>query len=101
LIHLATLNAQLQYTMNEKNWLDAGYAQLYSSNVNSLVDPVTGLTSAGKNPYNREQVAFVNVFHDFTSQIRMGVEYDYTKTTYNDGWAGRNERYQASAWFFF
>jgi hypothetical protein len=100
LMHLATFNTQLQYTLNEKNWFDFGYAQLFSSNVDTLVG-TNGLTSNGNIPYNREQVAFVNLFHDFTSQLRVGVEYDFTRTTYGDGETGRNDRYQASAWFFF
>jgi hypothetical protein len=100
LMHLATFNTQLQYTFNEKNWIDGGYAQLFSNNVDTLV-ATNGLTSSGNIPYDREQVMFVNLFHDFTSQLRMGLEYDFTRTTYGDGETGRNNRYMASAWFFF
>jgi hypothetical protein len=99
LVHLTSFNTQLQYTLNETNWIDVGYAQLYSSNIDSLT--TNGVTSSGNIPYNREQVAFANLFHDFTSQIRVGVEYDFTQTSYGDGEMGRNNRYQASAWFFF
>jgi hypothetical protein len=102
LVSLATLNVHLQYHFDEtwRTFLDLGVSELYSNNANVLL-PKGGLTSAGKVPYNRELAAFANVFHNFTDQLRVGLEYAHVETGYGDGNLGIDNRYQLTTYFIF
>jgi hypothetical protein len=102
LIHLMTFNTQLQYNFADvtHSWVTGGYSRLFSNNVSNLVG-TDSLSSAGKVPYDRDEVWFVNFFHDFTPQLRTGIEYDFIRTSYADGVDAHDNRYMASAWFFF
>jgi hypothetical protein len=51
--------------------------------------------------YNREQVIFGNIFHEFTPHLRAAVEYARVQTDYLAGYSAINDRYQVSAWFLF
>ena len=80
--------------------MNFGVGQLYSSNMNTLL-PSAGLTSAGKVPYNRTSVGFINLFHNFSDQLRAGIEFAHMETSYGDGGIGFNNRYQLTTQFIF
>lgn len=102
LVDLTTFNLQLQYHFPDtfRTFFDLGVGSLYSDNMSNLV-PSSGLTSAGKIPYNRESVAFANIIHCFSDQIRVGFEYAHFETTYGDGSIGFDNRYQVTTLFIF
>jgi hypothetical protein len=102
LVHLMTWNAQLQYNFTEasRTWMTLGHGELYSNNLINL-QQANGFMTSGKVGYNREEVSFANVFHDLTKQIRVGVEYDYVRTSYLDGVVAHDNRYQISSWYMF
>ena len=99
---ITSYNLNLQYHLpgDLPDWVTAGFGILQSNNMNSLVD-ANGLSSAGKITYDQARIYFVNYFHDFTNQIRIGAEYDYVDTEYGDGVIALDRRYQASAFFTF
>src|SRR5581483_8748259 len=84
LVHLLTYNTQLQYHLNSKFWVDAGYSRIFSNNVTTLVS-ATGRTSGNTIPYDTDESVFANVFHQCTEQIRLGAEYLFIRTHYGDG----------------
>jgi hypothetical protein len=71
------------------------YGMIQSSNA-SLMTPATGRTI-----YTQMHSAAVNVFHDFSENIRAGTEYTWTKTNYVGGLSATNHRFQISGWFTF
>jgi hypothetical protein len=95
LIHLMTWNAQLQYNFadSSRTWMTLGHSSLFSNNISSAVD-VT-------DPYQRTESNFINVYHDFTKQVRVGLEYALLRTQYTDATWANDNRYQASVWFLF
>jgi hypothetical protein len=99
LVQLQTWNLQLQYhlPMDSKTFVTAGYGQLYSNNIDTMT---VGLAT-GTVPYDRSESYFINVFHEFTQQIRAGIEADQFRTTYADGAVNHNNRLQLSAFFLF
>jgi hypothetical protein len=98
LVDVSTLNVYAQYHLPShfRTWFSAGYAQLYSDNIGALTQSL-GTTVA----YDREQVGFVNVFKDFSDQIRLALEVAQYRTSYVDGDVTHDNRLQVSAWFFF
>jgi hypothetical protein len=106
LINLQSMNAHLQYHLPNHipDWIDVGYSQLMSFNMDNF-GVNAGLTSSGKVPYTKASVAFVNYFHEFTPQIRAGVEYAQLQTNYaadlGFGSYGFDRRYQISGYFIF
>jgi hypothetical protein len=102
LIDLTSYNIHLQYHFPTewKTFSEIGYGDLSSSNM-SIFTPKSGLTSAGKQPYNRDTVVFGNLFHQFSEQIRVGIEFAHVETTYADGAVVPNNRYQITALFIF
>ena len=102
LVDIRTFNAYFQYHLPGtcRSWFSGGYGRLYSDNINTLVG-VTGKTSAGNFPYDKVQVYFANWSHDVTKQIRLGVEYAFSRTEYGDTYIAHNSRYQLSAFFIF
>ena len=99
LVHLQSWSAQLQYFfpkgLLEDTFMTAGYGNLYSDNIKNLVP------RAGSVAYNESQVYFLNLYHDFTPQYRMALEYLYTETNYVDGVDGKNNRISAFGMFRF
>jgi hypothetical protein len=97
LVEMQTANAGLQFHLPEtwKTFLGLGYARLWSTNLTSL------RASAGKIIYDRVGTAYVNLFHEFTSQVRAGAEYGYYQTHYLDEVSAHNHRIQVSGWFRF
>ncbi len=71
------------------------YGTIQSSNA-SLMTPATGRTI-----YTQMHSAAVNMFHDFSENIRAGTEYTWTKTNYVGGLSATNHRLQISGWFIF
>jgi hypothetical protein len=97
LVNLTTFNGYFQYHLDAstRTWFSGGYGRLYSDNIGSFT------AASNKVPYYKEEVMFGNVFHDFTSHVRMGLEYAFVRTSYQDGMLTHNNRYQLSAWFLF
>jgi hypothetical protein len=97
LVDLQTFNVGLQYHLpwQLNTWVNVSYAQLSSDNVNSL----TGSIAAGSFSYNRLELITANLYHDFTANVRAGVEYAHMTTTYSDGVQAKNDRIQVSTWF--
>jgi hypothetical protein len=96
LMKLQTFNVNLQYHF-PSDWnthMNIGYGQIYSNNVDGL-SPLVANSSA----YNRADVVVLNLFHDFTKQIRVGGEYGYFRTRYSDRIEAHNSRYQLTGWF--
>jgi hypothetical protein len=100
LVDLNTFNFYGQYHLpaSLRMWLSGGYAWLYSDNINALTASAASATAV---LYNKEQIAFVNVFKDLSDELRVGFEFAQILTTYTDGTVAHNNRYQLSAWFFF
>lgn len=98
LVNLQTFNVYLQYHLPESwaTWVSAGYSQLYSNNIGAM-----DISNKGKVAYEKEESYFANVSHDCTKQIRVGFEYANVLTTYVDGTAPQDNRFQTSAWFIF
>lgn len=103
LVNLQTFNAYFQYHLPSecRTWFSGGYGRLFSNNVDLLTVGATGKTAGGSVPYHRTEALFGNVFHDLTKALRVGVEYAYTRTGYQDGEVAHNNRYQLSMWFLF
>jgi hypothetical protein len=95
LVHLQTFNIQAQYHLPEgwDTFVTAGYTQLYSNNVDNLA-------SASIN-YDRAETLFVNVFHSFSKQVRVGAEVDQFRTTYSDTNLNKDYRVGFSTYFIF
>jgi hypothetical protein len=102
LVKLMSYNVHLQYHLPYElpDFMEVGAGELVSSNANSLVG-TNGLTSLSKVPYNRVRGLFVNYFHDFTANLRTGIEYVYADTSYGSGQTNHDSRYQTSAFYMF
>ena len=99
LVQLQTFNVQLQYHLYSPYWVGLGYSQIVSPNMSDFTSG--GLTDSGSTGYDRDRAMFVNLFHNFTPQLRGAIEYAYADTHYVDGSHNANNRYQASVWFIF
>jgi hypothetical protein len=98
LAHLETHNIQLQYHLPEgwNSFVTGGYAQFWSNNMGNFTP-----ASASVPIYNRTQDYFVNYMHDFTPQLRGGVELLQYRVAFTDGNLAKDDRVQLSAYFFF
>jgi hypothetical protein len=104
LYHVRTFNVHAQYHLPESfgaTWIDAGYGQLFSNNVGNIATATGTITGSGSLAYDREQVIFGNIFHDFTPHVRAAIEYARVQTDFIAGYSAVNNRFQASAWFLF
>lgn len=101
LMKVQTWNVYLQYHLPESlsSWISVGYGQLDSSNVANFITTNSNLASAAA--YYKDQIYFANFAHDFTKQIRAGVEYAHMTTNYVDGTLATDNRFQVSGWFIF
>lgn len=94
LVDMQSWDGQLQFQF-PKAWatfVTAGYGENFSDNVGNL-----GGT------YNDGSVIFANLLHDFSAQVRAGVEYDRFETHYLAG-VGSNaldHRIMVSSWYRF
>ncbi len=100
LVNLQTMNLSLQYMLpsNLKSFATLGYASIYSNNVGDFSASATSASDI----YDRSSMYFVNFIHDFTKQIRAGMEYDKVQTHYfSDGQSSYNDRFQVTALYRF
>ena len=90
-VQLRSFHASLQYHFPEgwDTFLTVGYGQLSANNVATL----TGAT------YDRAETLWANLFHDFSPQVRVGVEAGYYQTRYVSGDFAHMYRFQASGYF--
>ncbi len=111
LIKVQSWNGQVQIH-GPKSWgtfLTAGYGEIFSPNIGGLSawNPAkAGGAGMSAGSYNDDQVMFANIMHDFTSNIRLAVEYARIATNYlktatapEQVWLGH--RFQVSAWYRF
>ena len=100
LVKLMSFNLNLQYQLPSDfhTYVNVGYGQLNSSNANTLT---AAAAVGGVKPviYTKAEVDHANVYHNFTNQIRAGLEYAYFDTTYADNVIAHNNRVQLSTWF--
>lgn len=103
LVRLKSFNAYFQFHFPAvtRTWISGGYGKLTSDNIDLLTGSGSNAnrTSAGKIPYDKQQVLFGNIAHDFTTQFRMGFEFSHIRTNYQDLVNTHNNRYQLSAYF--
>ncbi|MGZ3773410.1 MAG: hypothetical protein ACXVCY_02940 [Pseudobdellovibrionaceae bacterium] len=100
LVKLQTYNVTLQYMLpsSYKSFATLGYTDLYSSNVGDF----TSSAAAASEVYDHTSMYFVNFIHDFTKQIRAGLEYDKIQTHYFvDKATPYNDRIQFTALYRF
>jgi len=98
LVKLQTWNTQLQYHL-PSSWhafVTVGYTELRSNNAKDL-SPIV----ATKTIYDQSHLTFLNIFHDCTKQIRVGLEYAEMSTHYIDDVQPIDHRYQISTFFRF
>lgn len=95
LMKIQTWNAQLQYHLpaSIRSFITLGHAELWASNLH--------LFASGTGNYDRSKMDFINFFHDFTPQIRAGLEYAKFTTHYVDRSNPNDERWQVSTYFRF
>lgn len=89
-----------------KTWIGGGYGTIYSSNANQMTCTVSaafcgGATRTLQNIYTRESTYYGYLFHDFTREIRLGLETNWVRTTYADGANAENRRIQLSLFWRF
>ncbi len=109
LIKVQSWNGQVQIH-GPKSWgtfLTVGYGEIFSPNIGGLSawSPTLKTPALVAGSYNDDQVMFANLMHDFTSNIRVAVEYARIATNYihagetDQLWLGH--RCQVSAWYRF
>jgi hypothetical protein len=99
---------------NGKTWIGGGYGTMYSSNANQMTcgtgiglnagltaTQCGGATRSLSSIYDRESTYYGYVYHDFTQEIRAGLETNYTRTGYADGSNAENRRVQLSLYWRF
>jgi hypothetical protein len=98
---------------NGKTWVGGGYGTVYSSNANQMTcagTTTTGTTLAGScggatrslnSIYDRESTYYGYLYHDFTQEIRMGFEANFTRTSYANNSYAENRRVMVSLYWRF
>ena len=98
---------------NGKTWIGGGYGTIYSSNAGQMTcagTTTTGTTAAGScggavrtsnSIYVRDSTYYGHLYHDFTPEIRAGLETIWARTTYADGSNAENRRVQLSFFWRF
>ncbi len=84
-----------------KTWIGGGYGTIYSSNASEMTCSVSASFCGGairttSSIYIRDSTYYGYVFHDFTPEIRMGLETNWVRTIYADGAQAENRRIQLS-----
>jgi hypothetical protein len=101
LVNLQTYNVTLQYMLPEsmRSWVTAGYSELMATNMGTFANATNGTVA---NMYDKTSMYFVNFNHDFSNQIRAGLEWDKVTTRYyTDGADPYNNRIQITALYRF
>jgi hypothetical protein len=98
---------------NGKTWIGGGYGTMYSSNANEMTctasppgDPAAIQCNGGANRtlhslYDRNSTYYGYLYHDFTQEIRMGLETNFTRTSYADNSYAENRRVMMSLYWRF
>ena len=96
-----------------KTWIGGGYGTIYSSNAGQMTCAGTGATAAAQasscggavrtsqSIYTRDSTYYAQLFHDFTPEIRAGLQTTWVRTTYADGSNAENRRIQLSLFWRF
>lgn len=89
-----------------KTWIGAGYGTIFSSNADRMTctggpDVCGGADRTLASIYDRESTWYGFLYHDFSPEIRAGLETDWVQTKYADGERATNRRIQASFFFRF
>ncbi len=85
-----------------KTWVGGGYGTVYSSSNAAQMTCTTRATACGgatrtlNSIYDRESTYYGYLYHDFTQEIRAGLETNWTRTSYADGSNAENRRIQLS-----
>lgn len=93
---------------NGKTWIGGGYGTMYSSNANEMTCTATATVNCngGANRtlhslYDRNSTYYGYLYHDFTQEIRMGLETNFTRTSYADNSYAENRRVMMSLYWRF
>ncbi len=94
---------------NGKTWVGGGYGTVYSSNASQMTCTGTGATAAScggatrslNSIYDRESTYYGYLYHDFTQEIRMGLETNFTRTSYANNSYAENRRVMLSLYWRF
>jgi len=89
-----------------KTWVGGGYGTVYSSNAAQMTCTTSaaacgGATRTLNSIYDRESTYYGYLYHDFTQEIRAGLETNWTRTSYADGSNAENRRVQLSLYWRF
>jgi hypothetical protein len=95
-----------------KTWVGGGYGTVYSSNANQMTCGLAGAPAAVASScggavrtlnsiYDRESTYYGYLYHDFTQEIRAGLETNFTRTSYADRSNAENRRIQLSLYWRF
>jgi hypothetical protein len=99
LIQWQTFNVGIQYYLpinNGKVWVAGAYSRGTSNNT-----AIVGTAAVQGATRKSLDWADANVFWDVVAGLRLGVEYSWTRDTYNDGIEATNHRIQGSAFYIF
>jgi len=89
-----------------KTWVGGGYGTVYSSNAAEMTCTTStaacgGATRTLNSIYDRESTYYGYLYHDFTQEIRIGLETNFTRTTYADRSNAENRRVMTSLYYRF
>jgi hypothetical protein len=89
-----------------KTWIGGGYGTIYSSNADQMTCTVSavacgGSTRTAHSIYTRDSTYYGHLYHDFTREIRAGLETMWVRTSYADGSHAENRRVQLSFFWRF
>jgi hypothetical protein len=89
-----------------KTWVGGGYGTVYSSNAAQMTCATSatacgGATRSLSSIYDRESTYYGYLYHDFTQEIRMGLETNFTRTSYADRSNAENRRVMMSLYWRF
>lgn len=89
-----------------KTWVGGGYGTVYSSNAAQMTCTTSaaacgGATRTLHSIYDRESTYYGYLYHDFTQEIRMGLETNFTRTSYADNSYAENRRVMVSLYYRF
>lgn len=89
-----------------KTWIGGGYGAIYSSNADQMTctvvpRPVAERYARPQSIYTRDSTYYAQLFHDFTPEIRTGLETIWVWTTYADRSDAENRRVQLSFFWHF
>lgn len=89
-----------------KTWVGGGYGTIYSSNAAEMTCTTSASACGGsvrtpQSIYIRDATYYGHLYHDFTREIRAGLETMWVRTTYADGAHAENRRVQLTFFWRF